>query len=271
MTRLPSVPLPLADGEGWSGDGDLTVSGDTLLLSLPEAAGLLLIDLAAPTPTVVRVPLRALPRSGGEPVPIVARDVKVGADGTVFLLASRRSAQGDQLLTVALATGIAEWIDLGALVNEADTDYAYLGRDPGRGRLILQRQGCPRALLVATRRVLSCGTGFSERFHTSRPHYSPSGRTVMVAGIAYDENLQVLPGFATIRDSWWNHAAFSLDESMLWVVEWEYLTRLRLSDGVRLDRMVLVGDASSILVSPRGNALFFVSEFRNAVTRVSLP
>ena len=254
-----TIPLPVL---AWG--MDLTAGGDSLVLALPYAGALGVIDLRQSSRTVTLVPIRSLDSSTVQK----PWQVRVAANGKAFVRLDGSSTAASRLLEVDLVTG-AERL----LTNAGDNGVvagARLERSFDRAVLVLQQ-----------------GVELFQRYDVAQDAFGPlraastvshplrvdaTGARVAVGLDIYDADLQFLRRVASPYGAGFvPGAALSVDGEYLYqAMGLRGVGRSRTSDGALLDRSPTPFPASGFLrVSPNGTILVIADSF-GLTSRIAL-
>ncbi|HYC50093.1 MAG TPA: hypothetical protein VEB19_03190 [Gemmatimonadaceae bacterium] len=226
---------------------DLTPSGDSLVIAIPEERALAIVNLRDATPTITKITLTALADDERPQLVAVAANgkaiVTVGVTGTY--------ARDIPPLLVTLATGAQQF-----MAGGADGSLDHLETSPERDIVVIATYTCTQVYFAARDSLGTCKALTHGRPTISRaPHVIAIGRSI------YDTNLTLIRSIPSvagrIEDQGPGQAGKSYltsDGQLLFHTKFGAgLARSRVSDGSILDRspsssmghgLVLPGDTS---------------------------
>jgi len=254
-----TIPLPSEPA-----DFDLTASGDSLLVTLPAAGALAVVDLLPATPQTTIVQLTTLdPTVDQQP-----RFVRVLADGRAFVTLFGTAPEALTLLEVALSTGGERLrIDAGeggyvgsaALARSFDRRAAALNGGPD----LLQSYDVVADAFGPRRTPMQYLLGL-------RPSLDGVGRFAALHLDLYDGSL----AYVRSAESYFGGnsvvpSALAPEGEDLYAVLGEWVMRWRVSSGERVDRSPNPVMANGIEVSPDGTFLITFESIGTGTSRVS--
>ena len=241
---------------------DLTVSGDSLVLAIPDSGALVVVDLLRTPVTRTVIPLQGLDRYHWEG----PAGVQVAANGLVLVTTDANDPQRHRLRTVDLVTGVQR-VRLDAGVGGV-TGTGVMHHSPDRGVVILNAYaGALQRYDAATD---AFGPAQPAAATTAVPAADQGAHHVAVSGDLYDAGL----GFvARVRGARGPGSAGALSPDGL--VHYLALppvgiVRSRISDGQTIDRIRNPVNADLIRASPDGRLLVTAARYWNQLSIVAL-
>lgn len=238
------IPLP-----SQAGGVDFTPSGDSLVVTLPDRGIVAVIDLVTDDMTEIALADAGLTQPGPVLVITNSRALVAARDaGGEIRLALIDLADGT-VISTNLLPGHSAW----RIRMARSADRSVVGA--------LGNEGCLIVYDVMTDRFSSCFTTGSP---TGPLSADATGSRFLVAGQIIDVASR------TRRTPDWgvspygvNVSAFSADDESLYLSHVKGLTRVRISDGVALERVTHPMIYGLVLPSPDGNRLLTISNYKD--------
>lgn len=267
MTTQAPITLP-----GAPAGMDLSLSGDSLLVALPSAPAIAVIDLTHPTATPGVIHLTVLDSAkSASPTVLAPSGLRVAANGKMLVFLTWQTQSGDQVAEVDLTSG-AQRIRTDARQLATVYPYwtSYLGRTRDHARVFIFAP-CNTLYDASTDTFASCHS-------TSFPDVTPSGVTVDATGshVAHGAyvtsgDLSASVGVGSVRNRSVN-VAISADGGTAYLIDGRSIRGERLSDLVQFERIPVPVSADRLFLSPDGKwMLAFQTTAPARVSRVDLP
>jgi hypothetical protein len=250
---------------------DLTVSGDSLVVALPNTRSLLVVDLTQPTASPSTIALSVLDTAGIGPPMAVPMVVRVAANGRALVTLPQKTLGGDQIITVDLNTG-AQTVRRDA--RSADPYGVSIATStPDRSRILMYDLRCPRSYVAATDSFTPCGEwpqlGMMQQGWRGFT-FDAAGKRLSLGNGAYDVGFHILRSSPPINGML-PTSALSPDGTVLYLGANMTVTAMRIADGVFTERFNVPVTAQRLFVSPTGDWLMaFQSDYVMRATRVDL-
>jgi hypothetical protein len=250
---------------------DLTVSGDSLIIALPNTRSLAVVDLTQPTASPSTIILSVLDTAGIGPPMAVPMVVRVAANGRALVTLPQKTLGGDQIITVDLNTG-AQAVRRDA--RSADPYGVSIATStPDRSRILMYDLRCPRSYVAATDSFTPCGEwpqlGMMQQGWRGFT-FDAAGQRLSLGNGAYDVDFHILRSSPAI-DGMLPTSALSPDGTVLYLGANMTVTAMRIADGVFTERFNVPVTAQRLFVSPTGDWLMaFQSDYVMRATRVDL-
>ena len=243
-------------------DADLSVSGDSLVLTSPLDVALAVVDLRAATLQATLLPLTALDAT----IQQRPSGVRVLSNGHAFVSLEGSTSAAYRVLDVDLASGAQR------MRTEASGGLPIAGgieRSGDRSMLVLDGVGdaCLQRYDVATDRFGPCRPGAFSRAAS----VDATGRNSAIALDVYDESLTLTRRVNSVFRGGVPTTAISPDGEVLFQVHWQLgIIRSRVGDGVMLDRIPNSIQPTAMRATPDGGRLITVDSQNGATSRVSV-
>jgi hypothetical protein len=249
-----------------AGGLDLSVSGDSLLVTLPASKSLAVVDLAQPAAPPSTIALSVLDTAGTSSPNSAPMLVRVAANGKAVVTLAYTTRAGDDIVTVDLKTGGQ------AIRSDGRKPYAFgvvsAGITPDRSRLLMFDYNCPRSYVSASDSFTPCGqqAGLNVRGFT----FDAAGQRYALGNGAYDGDFHLLrmsPLIKAIQPA----SAISSDGTVLYLGAYQSVRAMRIADGIFTERFDIPLTVDRLFVSPAGDWLMaFQTSAAARATRVDL-
>ncbi len=264
MTLVRTVPLPAI-----STGGDFTLSGDSLIVALPQENAFAVVDLTGASASPVLIPLNVSPPLQQRP-----HHLQVLDDGLVLAVLRAEAGQEDEVLELSLASGSQR------LLEEFRSPYGNtrrfrLARSAERSMLVLHSQyrGCIHRFAFADRRFGSClGRIYSSYTPLS---FSHGGASMLIDAIVTNRD------FDPVRSLWSADLLFpgviSPSGQHVYLTQRRGVARVRVADGEYLERYAApvprLSIPQQVFITPGEDALILLVPLLEAteIVRVSRP
>lgn len=261
MDPLATIPLPAL-----AGAADITLSGDSLLVTQSGLLTLSVIDLDA-FQLVDTVPLPVVDSlAGGDTVnPPRPTGVRVLANGKAIIQLHREAAGGSNSVELDLTTGQTR------LRSETDGGgggverwWSRMGVSPDRSWLVLFDEGCTRTYRAATDAFSACMSPDPGDIEGFQIGFDSASTRVLAGGRLLTEDLvqvgTIPPGVSQL----------SQGGQFAFVADGEGLLKIRIADGLIMGRLYLGfgGSTSRLVLLKDGNTMVMLRN--GALTRFDL-
>jgi hypothetical protein len=260
MTTQPTIALP-GSPEGM----DLTLSGDSLLVAVPSANTIDVIDLnnpAAPLGAIHLSVLDTVPAFGG--MPLTPYGLRVASNGKAIVMLSNPSQSNDQTVEVDLTSGTQRIRTDARKLSSSAFWTRLMGRPDDRSHIYILGPNCGSRYDPATDTFSACrgGIGTDDAGLT----FDATGNFLTRGSYLLDNNMQTL---------WWpdqsSSIAVSPDDANIFIGARQGITKMRYADKTMLERIPIPVTVNRLFVSPTGQwILAFESNGEARVTRVDL-
>ena len=242
-----------------AGDMDLTPSGDSLVVTLPDQNALGVIDLRLATTPLTLIPLTVLDQT----VRQTPSNVRTTATGKALVSLGGLEARASQLLEVDLATG-AQRIRLDA-GDQGFTGFGKLERSQDGTAILLQGgEGLLQRLDVPTDRFGSRGSSASS---APRASLDATGDRIAIGADIFDAALNPVRSLEPTGGS----SILSPDGEYLYGLSWNSgIVRSRVSDGAILDRTINPIGAQFMRISADGVYIVTAGHLINTTSRIAV-
>jgi hypothetical protein len=259
MTFSETIPMP-SEPAGI----DLTPSGDSLLVALWETKSIGVFPLRQPSASPSMVPLTVLDTAGrAMPDAIPAPyNIRVSATGVAIIMLTYPTRSGDQVVSLDLRTG-AQRIRTDAHetlgIYQQSTERTF-----DRSRIAMMARFCSRIYTAASDSFSPCGAALSGSDDAGVTFDAAATRATYGA-LILDSRLQV------IRIARSGALAMSLDGEFFFEAVEQHVRKVRVSDGIVVERFLVPLTPRQLYVTPDGKWLLaFDKVFTRRVVRVDL-
>jgi len=267
MTLKPAIQLNTTPA-----GMDLSLSGDSLLVALPDARGVAVVDLTQSTPTPTVVSMQALLDSAGAAFagqPPEPEGLRIAANGKMIVMLIWATSAGDEAVEVDLATG-AQRIrtDARSAVNPYVFWTLSMGRTPDRSRIYMLGSNCSNEYESATDSFTSCTPSVGAQGGLA---FDASGSRFTTSNELLDANLQQLWVHNPLNWQEGDKLAISPDDATIYFGGPFGITAMRFADKTMMERIPIPLTAERLFVDPNGKWLLaFQNTYGGRVTRVDL-
>jgi hypothetical protein len=264
MTAQSSISLP-----GTPAGMDLSLSGDSLLVAVPSANEIAVVDLTRPTapPGSIKLTVLDTVASALASMPLLPSGLRIAANGKMLVMLSWPSQANDQVVEVDLTTG-AQRVRSDA--RNLATVYPYWTRYMGRSNdhsRIYSVGPCVAIYDSASDTFQACLGGSGSAYMGMT--FDAAGTLLTRGSGVFDQNLQGV--YDANVHGVEEYAAISPDGATVYMGGTKEIRSMRLSDKTMLQRMLIPINAERLFVSPSGTwVLAFQSTNGARVTRIDL-
>lgn len=257
---LPGMPMEM----------DLSLSGDSLLVAVPSANAVAVVDLTDPSAAPSTIRLSVLDTTALSPgVTVQPSGLRISANGKMFVMMTNMTAAGDQTVEVDLATG-AQKIRTDARKLSTWSSYwpQFMGRNTDRSRIYVLGINCWSWYVATTDAFTPCIGGISTDYMGMT--FNATDTRMTRGSYVLDADTHTLWGAGPI-----NHvvpyAALSPDGASVYLGAGQGITMMRFADTTMLERIAIPLTAERLFVAPSGAwVLAFQNTSGARVTRVDL-
>lgn len=261
MTLAGTLALP-----AWPGAADMTVSGDSLLITQSELRALSVIDLNTMTSlgaiALPPVDSIALAEAANPPLPT---GVRVLANGKALVKLHKKAVGGYNTVEVTLQSGESR------LRTESTGGSGSVTRwwdrmavSPDRSRLVVFDPGCARAYVSASDTFSACATPDPGDLAAARISFGVDLSRVMIGGAVFTTDLVPV---ATVP---YTVTHLLPDGVHALAVAGDWLLRVRITDGRITSRMMLGFGPSRLILLEDGHTLLLFASDAAFVARVDI-
>ncbi|MDQ2665033.1 MAG: hypothetical protein M3Z05_03400 [Gemmatimonadota bacterium] len=264
MSWKPPIPLAAA-----ASSFDLTPDGDTLVAALPSTRSLAVVDLRAPSTPIRTIALSVLDTAGAEYQSPAPEHLAISATGQVLVALSARTRSLDRYVVVNLVTGAQR------IRTDGRTISGFPTRDvratPDRSRIFIGDFDCPRWYFASTDAFGPCQSMPELFTNFARASFNAAGDRFAWGNGVLDLSLRALVVSESIV-GYIPTGALSPDGASVWLAAGRSVSRMRVSDGVILDRTRLPLIAGRLFPTPDGAYLLVFQAQGNpaSVSRIDL-
>jgi hypothetical protein len=255
VTSTFQLPFPLT-----ATDGDLSLSGDSLILAVPYDTALAVVDLRQATLQATLVPLRSADASIGQ----MPWAVRVLANGHAFVAFQGSTPAAYRLLDIDLATGAER------LRDDAVVGGSVVGIERSGDRSMLVASGgnvCWQRYDVAGDTFRACQAGS----YGIMPSVDVAGRNFAAGVKVYDETLSFTREVHSLFAGGVPYSTISADGQYLYQVHSQLgVIRSRVSDGALVDRTPNSIQPNALRATSDGSRLITVDSHNDATSRISV-
>ena len=259
-TMTAQTPITLA---GAPSGMDLSLSGDSLLVAVPTANEIDVVDLTHPS-----APPGAIKLSPLNGVPIAPDGLRIAANGKMMVLLSYPTATNDQVVEVDLTSGTQRIrTDARNLSTASPLWTRSVGRPNDRSRIYVLGS-CGTIYDSATDAFMLCRNG---SFASSMGLTFDAADTHVTRGnVVFDASLTTMFNVGDINGKP-PYVAISPDGATLYLGAGQDIRTMRFADHTMLERIPIPVNAERVFVSPSG-AWLLAFQVTNGVraTRVDL-
>src|SRR5205823_5465778 len=216
---------------------DLSVTGDSLLVAVPSARAIAVVDLTQSGPAPASLTMAALLDSAGvgflgaRPQPA---GLRIAANGKMIVMLNNPTSAGDEVVEVDLTTGVQRIrADARSLTSIYSLWTRYMGRTPDRSRVYVLGFTCASHYESTTDSFAPCQSTVDTNGGVG---FDATGTRLTTGNTVLDDNLQPL----------WTAEAIaqrrpivrsSPDASTIYLGVDKSLRTMRFSDKVMLERI----------------------------------
>jgi hypothetical protein len=248
MTYRAPIALPAVPG-----GMDLSASGDSLIVALPVARSLAVVDLTQPT-AVTTISLSAVLDSAGAFYPTMATApaiIRVAANGKALVSLVNRTSSGDGMLEVDLRT-LRQRLRTDARSTVPYTLNATIA-SPDRSRIAQWDVGCSRFYVVATDAFTPCAGNFAAVFQPRHIAFDAAGSRMSLGNVAFDADFRMLKEGRVLSSM--STGTISADGAYLYLGLNGAVTKMRIADGAMIERFTVPVNPQRLIASPAGDWL----------------
>ena len=265
MTAQAAIQLP-----GTPAGMDLSLSGDSLLVAVPSANQIAVVDLDHPTATPGSLKLTVLDTvaSALSSMPLLPSGLRIAANGKMFVMLTWPTHLNDQVVEVDLTNGAQRIRSDARNMSTVNAFWTrYMGRPNDRSR-IYSLGPCGAIYDSASDTFQACVNGSAAIFMGMT--FNATGTLFTRGAQVLDTNLQLVCG--TSVNGTPEDAAISADGATVYMGGTGDVRSMRVSDQTMLQRVLLPINAERLFVGPSGTWLLaFQSSGGARVTRLDLP
>lgn len=238
---------------------DITPSGDSLLVAMPTQKALAIVNLDRPADAPTMLTLSVLDTAGTESVAVTPQPslVRVAANGKAVIALSHRTAGGDYIVTVDLASGAQ------AIRSDARATGHFpvqaMGTTPDRSSVVVIGPNCSRLYRSASDDFSACEGPSGIASSSGSVGMDAAGDRFSVGNSAYDLSFTPVTPANGINTQMLA-AAISPDGTVLHVSTSQAVSAMRISDGKMLERFNVPLPVRRLIMAPTGQWLVVLGD-----------
>jgi DNA-binding beta-propeller fold protein YncE len=249
---------------------DLSLSGDSLLVAVPSANTVAVVDLNNPSAAAGAIRLSVLDTTAlSSGVPVAPSGLRIAANGKMLVMLTNMTAHGDQTVEVDLTTG-AQRIRADARGLSTWSAYwtQFMGRNDDRSRIYVLGMTCWSWYAASSDTFKPCGSGVYTDYMGMT--FDAAGTHMTRGASVFDADTHALWGSGPINQIY-PYAAMSPDGASVYLGAGQGITTMRFADKTMLERVPIPVRAERLFLGPSGAwMLVFQNANGSRVTRVDL-
>ena len=265
MALQPPIILP-----GTPAAMDLSLSGDSLLVAVPSAKSIQVIDLTKPqaTPATLKLSILDSINDGFGGAALAPGGVRIAANGKMIVVLINPTPNGDQVVEVDLTTGRQRIrTDTRGMSRVVTFLMRFMGRTDDRSRIYIFG-GCVNRYDATSDTFSTCpsnvGGGLDGFTFDASGTYMTLGRSILDAEMHTTWTADPI-------NQWNPNLAITSNDDRVYLGALQSLTTMRFADKVMLERMTIPMGVERLFPDPSGSWLLaFQRQSGAKVVRVDL-